>query len=279
MERAILRTCEPPHRDPSGRFIVGNSGRPRGPNRVHRTLREAIVLAAAEHGFDGRGSGDLPGFLRMVIERDLKTFCGLLARCIPIDVHSKAEEPERTFRTIEEVQAELEARGIDADYLAHMAESMARRAKANGSGGSPELASCSGRPLEAGRRDVRGGSVYQRAKLILSGPTSICRSVLVEQRIARGGPRRLRIPARVPPRSDHPIITEARDSRHTAVGGLAPRPAPATGSGLCQCQALGKVPQCPRSSRIHRIRLSRPATERRWHRGRTPCRARGPAPA
>ena len=34
------------------------------------------------------------------------------------------------------MQAELEARGIDADYLAHMAESMAKRAKANG-GGSP----------------------------------------------------------------------------------------------------------------------------------------------
>ena len=69
MERAILRTCEPPHRDPSGRFITGNSGRPRGPNRINRTLREAIVLAAEEHGVDGRGRGDLPGFLSMVIEQ------------------------------------------------------------------------------------------------------------------------------------------------------------------------------------------------------------------
>ena len=56
MERAILRTCEPPHRDPSGRFVTGNSGRPRGPNRINRTLREAIVLAAEELGSDGRGA-------------------------------------------------------------------------------------------------------------------------------------------------------------------------------------------------------------------------------
>src|SRR4029079_6755897 len=107
MERAILRTSEPSHRDPSGRFVTGNSGRPRGPNRVNRTLREAIVMAAAEHGEDGRGRRDLPGFLRMVIERDLKTFCGLLGRCIPLNVVS-TEEPERVFRSSEEVAQELE---------------------------------------------------------------------------------------------------------------------------------------------------------------------------
>ena len=47
------------------------------------------------------------------------------------------------------------------------------------------------------------------------------------------------------PRPHHPITTEARDSLHMAIGGSAPRPAPATGSGLCQCQALGKVPPMP----------------------------------
>ena len=101
------------------------------------------------------------------------------------------------------------------------------------------------RPLEAGRRDVRGGSVYQQAKLILSSPTSICRSVLAKRGIARGGPRMLGIPVRVPLRSHHSIITEARDRRHTAVGGSVPRPAPAMGSGLRQCQPLGKVPPMP----------------------------------
>ena len=137
MDRAILRTFEPPHRDPSGRFITGNSGRPRGPNRVNRTLREAIILAAAEHGFDGRGSGDLPGFLRMVIERDLKTFCGLLARCIPIDVHSKAEEPEQVFRSSEELHQALEERGIGSGMLEILAERMAERERAKANGGGP----------------------------------------------------------------------------------------------------------------------------------------------
>ena len=68
MERALLRTCEPSHRDPSGRFITGNSGRPRGPNRIHRTLREAIILAAEELGSNGRGAGGLLGFLKMVAQ-------------------------------------------------------------------------------------------------------------------------------------------------------------------------------------------------------------------
>ena len=136
MDRAILRTCEPPHRDPRGRFVTGNSGRPRGPNRVHRTLREAIVLAAAEHGFDGRGSGDLPGFLRMVCARseDLLRPAGALhpAR----RGHSQGRGASAPSRSVEEVEAELAARGIDHDYLALMAESMAKRAPRRTAGGT-----------------------------------------------------------------------------------------------------------------------------------------------
>ena len=81
MERAILRNCEPPHRDQRGRFVAGNSGRPRGPNRVHRTIREAVVLAAEELGSNGRGAGGLLGFLKMVARKDLRSFVGLLSRC------------------------------------------------------------------------------------------------------------------------------------------------------------------------------------------------------
>ena len=63
MDRAILRTFEPPHRDPSGRFIVGNLGRPRGPNRVNRTLRvlelegEGLPEYDAELELDGKVVG------------------------------------------------------------------------------------------------------------------------------------------------------------------------------------------------------------------------------
>jgi len=133
MERAILRTSEPPHRDPSGRFITGNSGRPRGPNRVNRTLREAIVIAAAEHGEDGRGRGELVGFLSMLIKRDLKSFCGLLGRCMPLDLHTKAEEPG-PYRSSEEAYAELERRGIGSGMMEILAERMREREqKRNGS--------------------------------------------------------------------------------------------------------------------------------------------------
>ena len=134
MERAILGTCQPPHRDPSGRFVTGNSGRPRGPNRVNRCLREAILVAAQLHGSDGRGRGELVGFLQWLIKRDLRSFVGLMARCVPLNVVS-TEEPERVFRSLEEIDADMRARGITPDRLALMAENMAARAKANGSGG------------------------------------------------------------------------------------------------------------------------------------------------
>ena len=103
------------------------------------------------------------------------------------------------------------------------------------------------RPLATGRRDVRGGSVYQRA--MLSRPSSISRSGLAKQGIASGGPQTLRIP----PRSLHPIITEARDSRYMAIGGSTPRPPPATGSGLdafCHWAGLVQV-LCSVDGRVH----------------------------
>ena len=60
-------------------------------------------------------------------------------------------------------------------------------------------------------------------------------------------PRMLRIPVDVPPASSPDHHRGPRPAM--AIGGSAPRPAPATASGLCQCQALGKSRRCRRSSR------------------------------
>jgi len=129
MERAHL----PPHRDQRGRFVAGNSGRPRGPNRVHHTIREAIVLAPEELGSDGRGAGGLLGFLKMVARKDLGSIVGLLSRCVPLSI-APVEEEEETYRSVEEVEAELAAAGIDHEYLALMAENMTERQRARMNG-------------------------------------------------------------------------------------------------------------------------------------------------
>ena len=67
-------------------------GRPKGAkNKVNTLLKEAILLAAEEHGSDGEGKDGLKGYLSMVARADLKTFCGLLGRILPA---AKPEEED-----------------------------------------------------------------------------------------------------------------------------------------------------------------------------------------
>ena len=70
----------------------------------------------------------------MVARKDLRSFVGLLARCVPLDVVS-GRGAGAVFRSVEEVEAELEARGIDARLpRPHGREHGEQRAKANGGG-------------------------------------------------------------------------------------------------------------------------------------------------
>ena len=65
-------------------------GRPKGlPNKTTTALKEAILAAAAQHGEDGEGKGDLTGYLLKVAREDVKAFSGLLGRVLPLDVNAK----------------------------------------------------------------------------------------------------------------------------------------------------------------------------------------------
>ena len=123
-------------RESDGRFRPNNTGgRPPGtPNKVSRTLRECVLMAGEIVGSDGKGRDGLLDYLVRIARRDPKTFCGLLGRLLPVDLHTKAEEPERTFRTIEEVRAEMLQRGMSADYVDHLADIIDDPSKANGGG-------------------------------------------------------------------------------------------------------------------------------------------------
>jgi hypothetical protein len=132
MQRELLRRKrEIVDREPNGRFRPGNNGgRPRGmPNRINRTLRECVLLAGEIVGSDGRGRDGLLGYLTKVARHDPKTYCGLLGRLMPIDLHTRTEAAEPVFRTIEEVDADMQARGLTPDRLVEMAENMAERAR------------------------------------------------------------------------------------------------------------------------------------------------------
>jgi uncharacterized protein YkvS len=74
--------------------IAGNrgKGRPKGSgNKTTTALKEAILIAAAEHGEDDNGTNGLTGYLRKVAREDVKAFAGLLGRVLPLDVNASGQ--------------------------------------------------------------------------------------------------------------------------------------------------------------------------------------------
>lgn len=62
-------------------------GRKKGtPNKTTAALKEAILLAAESVGEDGSGDGGLQGYLQRVAREDVKAFCGLLGKVLPMQV-------------------------------------------------------------------------------------------------------------------------------------------------------------------------------------------------
>lgn len=69
-------------------------GRPKGSaNKTTTALKEAILAAAAKHGEDGTGKGDLEGYLLKVAKEDVKAFSGLLGKVLPMTVQGDATHP------------------------------------------------------------------------------------------------------------------------------------------------------------------------------------------
>jgi hypothetical protein len=69
-------------------------GRPKGsPNRITKALKDAIILAAQEAGYDGKGKDGLVGYLKHVADTDVKAFCGLLGRVLPLQLSGDQNGP------------------------------------------------------------------------------------------------------------------------------------------------------------------------------------------
>lgn len=68
-------------------------GRPKGvPNKTTALLKDAIITAAQEVGFDGKGKGGLTGYLRYVAATDVKAFSGLLGKVLPMQITGADDE-------------------------------------------------------------------------------------------------------------------------------------------------------------------------------------------
>lgn len=89
MAMAVKKTDEKPR---IGSGLAG-PGRPKGvTNKQTRVLKDAILAAAAEHGFDGSGEGGLQGYLLKIAGEDIKAFAGLLGRVLPLTVGGAGDD-------------------------------------------------------------------------------------------------------------------------------------------------------------------------------------------
>jgi hypothetical protein len=55
-------------------------------NKITRDLKSGMIDSAIEHGRDGNGLDGLKGFCAYLLRTDLKAYCSILGRMIPINV-------------------------------------------------------------------------------------------------------------------------------------------------------------------------------------------------
>jgi len=113
-------------RDEKGRFKKGEApGRLVGAKaRYTRVIKEAIIIAAEEYGKNGHGKDKLIGFMRKVIEEDLKTFCMMMARAMPLQIETREMETksDAVYKSMDEVKREFASRGLDFEVVFRLAQ-------------------------------------------------------------------------------------------------------------------------------------------------------------
>jgi len=123
---------KPPRYTADGRLLppAAGAGRRKGSvNKVTLALKEAILLAAEEVGDDMADAaaekgedrpGGLMGYLKMVAATDVKSFCALLGKVLPMQITGAGGGAlEVTFRTVYEGDKEPEPLTIDHEPTGH----------------------------------------------------------------------------------------------------------------------------------------------------------------
>lgn len=98
---------------------LGSPGRPKGAvAKTTRVLKDAILLAAVAVGENGRGKGELVGYLTFLARREPKSFAALLGRVLPLQITGRDGGPVQVQDlTREQVLLQLRERGIPVDQL------------------------------------------------------------------------------------------------------------------------------------------------------------------
>jgi hypothetical protein len=104
-------------RKPNGQLVKGipkpvTSGRAKGTrNRRTVLLKDAIIRAAELVGEDGKGKGELVGYLKMLAVKEKVVFARLLEKVLPLHLHV-SEEGRKILLTPEEAMQRLKERGL-----------------------------------------------------------------------------------------------------------------------------------------------------------------------
>lgn len=105
-------------------FEVGNkraAGRPPGSlNKFTVEVKDAVVNAAINVGYDGKGTGGLIGYLQKQAKMEPRAFLSLLARCVPVNLVAKVDV-EHAVLTPEQVVVKLRERGLPIDQIFKLA--------------------------------------------------------------------------------------------------------------------------------------------------------------
>lgn len=100
-----------PNRYKPGKEKTGGR-QPGSTNRTTRILKEAIILAAEQVGFNNRGKDGLEGYLRRIAIRYPEEYCALLAKVLPLQITGANDGPLRVSYSKEEAVDYLVGKGI-----------------------------------------------------------------------------------------------------------------------------------------------------------------------
>jgi hypothetical protein len=81
-------------------------------NKKTTVMMEAIISAAEAVGSDGAGKDGLVGYLTTVANKNVRAFCSLLGRVMPLQTEPEEKREPVVDRSAEEVRAVLRRRGL-----------------------------------------------------------------------------------------------------------------------------------------------------------------------
>jgi hypothetical protein len=91
--------------------------KPGSRNKVTTALKEAILLAAANVGRDGKGRDGLVGYLEKLARTEPRSFASLLGRVVPLHIVGGVDHTHRLYNSKEEVIAALKEKGLPVESV------------------------------------------------------------------------------------------------------------------------------------------------------------------